>query len=126
MRPTPLLRLRHQRGLPLIGATVAVGGSAAKQRRGGPRRASPSPISGHAGAALVVACCIAVAAATTAVAGEPVYDSWAWLVWGRELAAFDLDTSSGPSWKPLAVFVTALLSLGGSAAPALWLVLVQT
>ncbi|MBW3608495.1 MAG: hypothetical protein KY463_09095 [Actinobacteria bacterium] len=126
MRPTPLLRLRHQSGQPLVGPTVAAGGSAAKQRRGGPRGASPARISGHAAATLVVGCCVAVAVATTAVAGEPVYDSWAWLVWGRELAAFDLDTSSGPSWKPLAVFVTALLSLGGSAAPALWLVLVQT
>ena len=60
------------------------------------------------------------------MAGEPVYDAWTWLIWGRELAALELDTSSGPSWKPLAVFITALLSLGGAAAPALWLVLVQT
>ena len=30
------------------------------------------------------------------VAVEPLYDAWAWLVWGRELAHLGLDTSSGP------------------------------
>jgi hypothetical protein len=69
---------------------------------------------------------VAVAAASTAaIPHEPVYDAWAWLVWGRELAALELDTSSGPSWKPLTVVVAAGLSLTGEAAPRLWLVLVQ-
>lgn len=47
-------------------------------------------------------------------------DPWAWVVWGRELAAFDLDTTSGPSWKPLPPLVIAVLSLAGGAAPVLW------
>ena len=59
------------------------------------------------------------------VAGEPVYDAWAWLVWGRELSRLGLDVSSGPSWKPLPVAITALLAPAGDAAPALWLVLVR-
>ena len=72
-----------------------------------------------------VAACLALAAASLLVAGEPVYDAWAWLVWGRELAHLGLDVSSGPSWKPLPVAITAVLSLAGDAAPALWLVLVR-
>ena len=67
-------------------------------------------------------------AASLAVAGlsfllEPfalLPDPWAWSVWGDELLRFDLDTTSGPSWKPLPVFVVAVLSVGGDAAPVLW------
>jgi hypothetical protein len=70
--------------------------------------------------------CIGLAALSLVVAGEPVYDAWAWLVWGRELAHFGLDVSSGPSWKPLPVVISAVLSpAGDAAAPALWLVLVR-
>lgn len=47
-------------------------------------------------------------------------DPWAWVVWGRELATLDLDTTSGPSWKPLPPLVIAVLSLAGGAAPVLW------
>ena len=72
-----------------------------------------------------VAACLALAATSLLVAGEPVYDAWAWLVWGRELAHLGLDASSGPSWKPLPVALTAPLSLAGDGAPALWLVLVR-
>jgi hypothetical protein len=69
--------------------------------------------------------CTALAAASLLIAAEPVYDAWSWLVWGRELAHLGLDTTSGPSWKPLPVLVAAPLSLLGDAAPALWLVLVR-
>ncbi|MBW3609395.1 MAG: hypothetical protein KY463_13810, partial [Actinobacteria bacterium] len=69
--------------------------------------------------------CAGLAAASLAIAAEPVYDAWAWLVWGRELAQLDLDVTSGPSWKPLPVLLAAPLSLAGDAAPQLWLVLVR-
>jgi hypothetical protein len=36
-----------------------------------------------------------------------------------------LDTSAGPSWKPLPVLVTTPLSLTGGAAPALWLIVAR-
>jgi hypothetical protein len=55
----------------------------------------------------------------------PVYDAWAWLVWGRELAVLDLDTGAGPSWKPLPVFITAIASPAGDAAPAIWVVVAR-
>ena len=51
----------------------------------------------------------------------PTYDPWSWIVWGREVVALDLDTTNGPSWKPLPVLFTAPFSLFGEAAPLLWL-----
>jgi len=75
--------------------------------------------------AFAAAACLAVAAASLALGYEPVYDAWAWLVWGRELAGLRLDTSSGPSWKPLAVALAAPLSAAGDAAPELWIVLIR-
>lgn len=69
--------------------------------------------------------CLALAAASLLIADEPVYDAWAWLVWGREIAHLGLDVTSGPAWKPLPVLVAAPLSLAGAAAPDLWLVLVR-
>ena len=49
-----------------------------------------------------------------------VYDPWAWLVWGREITGLELDTGSGPSWKPLPVIATTLAAPAGGAAPELW------
>ena len=72
-----------------------------------------------------VLACTGLAAASLLIAAEPVYDAWAWLVWGRELAHLRLDLTTGPSWKPLTVALAAPLSLAGDAAPALWLVLVR-
>jgi hypothetical protein len=70
--------------------------------------------------------CLVPAALSLLLADEPVYDAWAWLAWGRELGQLTLDTSSGPSWKPLPVAIATVLSLAGdAAAPQLWLVLVR-
>ncbi len=75
--------------------------------------------------ALVAAGGLALAALSLLLPSAPDYDPLAWLVWGREVAALDLDTSSGPAWKPLPVAVTALLSFAGDAATSLWLVLAR-
>lgn len=77
------------------------------------------------GAAVVCALALAAAALSLLAPSAPGYDAWAWLVWGREVAALDLDTVEGPAFKPLAVAVTALLSPAGSAAPELWLVVAR-
>ena len=74
---------------------------------------------------IALAACLLLAAASLLVADEPVYDAWAWLVWGRELAHLDLDMNTGPAWKPLPVAIAMALSLAGDAAPQLWLVLVR-
>jgi MFS family permease len=70
--------------------------------------------------------CLVLAAASLAVPVAPGYDAWSWLVWGRELARLDLDTTGGPSWKPLPVLVTSILSPFGDAAPTLWLLVIRT
>jgi hypothetical protein len=53
------------------------------------------------------------------------FDPQAWIVWGRDASRFALDTSGGPSWKPLPVVVTTPLALTGDPAPALWLVVAR-
>jgi hypothetical protein len=69
--------------------------------------------------------CVLLGAISLLAPMEPLYDAWAWLVWGRELTEFDLDTSAGPSWKPLPVLIAAPLALFGDAAPDLWLVVAR-
>ena len=56
---------------------------------------------------------------------EPVYDPWGWLVWGREATDLALDTSGGPSWKPLPVLFTTIFSVVPEAAPDLWLLVAR-
>jgi len=68
---------------------------------------------------------LAAAALTLLAPSQPGYDAWSWLVWGREVAALDLDTAGGPAFKPLPVFLCAGLSVFGGAAPALWLVVAR-
>ena len=65
--------------------------------------------------------CLAVSALTLLFPSTPTYDPWAWILWGREIAHFDLVTTTGPSWKPLPVFFTVPFSFfGDHAAPLMW------
>lgn len=73
----------------------------------------------------VVIGCLAAAALTLLFAWPPGADAWAWLIWGREITHLDLATTGGPSWKPLTVAGTTVLSLLGGAAPTAWLLLVR-
>ncbi|MFL5832423.1 MAG: hypothetical protein ACJ76B_00375 [Solirubrobacterales bacterium] len=76
--------------------------------------------------ALAVGAALALAAASLTLPYHPVYDPWAWLVWGRELVHGGFETAAGPSWKPLPVLVDAPLSLLGDAAPQAWLLVART
>ena len=79
------------------------------------------------GIEVAVLACIALAALSLLLpAVTPAYDPWAWLIWGREVAALELDTRFGPSWKPLPVLFTTPFSLFGDAAPELWLIVAYT
>ena len=71
---------------------------------------------------LAAALCLIAAALTLLLPSVPSYDPWSWLVWGREVIGLDLRTTTGPSWKPLPVLLTAPYSLAGPIAPDLWLV----
>jgi hypothetical protein len=68
---------------------------------------------------------LALAALSLLLPWATTYDPWSWIVWGREVAHLDLQTTAGPSWKPLPVLFTTIFSLAGSAAPALWLVVAR-
>ena len=78
----------------------------------------------------ITAGCVALAAISLLGPSQPSYDPWAWLVWGRELAHFSLDTTSGPSWKPLPVIFTTLFApfsmLDDRIPPAMWIVVART
>lgn len=78
------------------------------------------------GVLLPIVVCAATAAALLGVPATLGYDPWAWLVWGREVGHLDLDTTAGPSWKPLPVLATTVVGWFGSAAPAVWLVVART
>jgi hypothetical protein len=74
----------------------------------------------------VVGACLVIAAASLLLPWALAFDPQAWVVWGRDAAHLALDTSGGPSWKPLPVIVTTPLSLTGDPAPALWLIVART
>jgi hypothetical protein len=72
-----------------------------------------------AGAALVLG------ALSLLIPSTPSYDPWAWLVWGREIVHFKLQTTGGPTWKPLPVIFTTVFAPFGKAQPDLWLVVAR-
>ena len=74
---------------------------------------------------IVIACCLLLGAATVLIAPALGYDAWAWMVWARELTQLSLDTTGGPSWKPLPVLVSAPFAWIDGLAPFLWLALIR-
>jgi hypothetical protein len=86
--------------------------------------ATPSP--GGRSVLLLVLGCMLLAALAHELPAGPTYDPWAWITWGREITEWDLDTRTGPSWKPLPVLFTTPFALAGDGtAPELWLVIAQ-
>jgi hypothetical protein len=75
--------------------------------------------------ALLAAVALALGALSLLFPSTPTYDPWAWILWGREIAHLDLQTTGGPSWKPFPVILTTVFSLFGEAAPDLWLVVAR-
>src|ERR1051325_365836 len=86
-----------------------------------PRRGVPEWVRGGrfylwlAGAALVIG------AISLLIPSTPSYDPWAWLVWGREIFHVNLQTTGGPSWKPLPVLFTTAFAIFGRPRPDLGL-----
>jgi MFS family permease len=89
-----------------------------------PARAEHAATNGRVYALLAVAA-LAIGALSLLYPSTPTYDPWAWIVWGREIVELDLQTTGGPSWKPLPVLFTTVFSLFGSAAPDLWLIVAR-
>lgn len=83
--------------------------------------------SAHPGLLVSLLACLALALASLLVPATALYDPMAWLVWGRDVAALDLDTRGlGPAWKPLPVLADLALAALGSAAVPAWLVMART
>jgi hypothetical protein len=74
---------------------------------------------------IAVTAALALAAVSLLYPSTPTYDPWAWIQWGRDVVQLDLNTYTGPSWKPLPVLFTTVFSLFGGAAPDLWLVVAR-
>jgi hypothetical protein len=53
---------------------------------------------------------------------KPEFDTYGWLVWGRQALHLDLNTNSAPSWKPLTFLFTFPYALAGRGALWLWMV----
>jgi hypothetical protein len=75
-------------------------------------------------AALILVALI-VGAVSLLIPSTPSYDPWAWIVWGREIVHINLQTTGGPSWKPLPMLFTTVFALFGKAEPDLWLVVAR-
>ena len=76
--------------------------------------------------ALVGIGCVVLAAVSLVFGAQATYDPTAWLIWGREIVHADLSTTSGPSWKPLPILVTAPTALlGDTAQQQIWLVVAR-
>lgn len=69
---------------------------------------------------VVAAAILAIGLASFLFPSSATYDAWSWIVWGREIVHGDLNTISGPSWKPLPVVVTTAAAPLGSIAPDVW------
>lgn len=85
----------------------------------------PTPRPAGRGPGRAAAVCVGLSVASLALPATLAFDPWAWLVWGREVTGLELDTTGGPSWKPLPVLLTTVLSVFGDLAPTLWTVLAR-
>ncbi len=77
----------------------------------------------------LIPACLLLAGLSLLLPSAPTYDPWSWIVWGREVAHLHLDTTGGPSWKPLPVMFTTVFAAAGlvddAIPPLLWLVVAR-
>jgi hypothetical protein len=72
---------------------------------------------------IVVAAVVAAGALFVGLTGmRPDYDAFGWLVWGRQVLHWKLNTDGAPSWKPLTFLFTLPYALLGSAQLWLWMI----
>jgi hypothetical protein len=115
--PAAQLRSLRRREPPTPGGARATHGARAAAGAG---RASSAPLWP------LIAACFAIAALTLLLPSTPTYDPWAWIMWGREILHLDLETTGGPSWKPLPILFTIPFAIfGDDVAPLLWLVVAR-
>ncbi|HLH67203.1 MAG TPA: hypothetical protein VKV27_16045 [Solirubrobacteraceae bacterium] len=91
-------------------------GTAPRRRSAGSRRRVAAWV---AAAAAVLGAAVAVVLATGM---RPDYDAFGWLVWGRQVLHWNLNTDGAPSWKPLTFIFTLPYALAGQTQMLLWMV----
>src|SRR5438067_13781339 len=69
----------------------------------------------HPWAALSVAVVLVAIAFVLLTGMRPEFDTYGFLVWGRQALHWNLDTNSAPSWKPLPFLFTFLYAPAGRA-----------
>ncbi len=82
--------------------------------------AEHSPARGRTPVGAIAVAIFAVGLATFLFPSAATYDAMSWIVWGREIVHGELNTVSGPSWKPLPVLITTAAAPLGSIAPDVW------
>jgi hypothetical protein len=53
---------------------------------------------------------------------RPGYDAFGWLVWGKQVLHWKLNTDGAPSWKPMTFLFTVPFALAGPGQLWLWLI----
>jgi hypothetical protein len=53
---------------------------------------------------------------------RPSFDAYGWLVWGKQVLHWNLNTDGAPSWKPLTFLFTLPYALLGNAQVSFWMV----
>ena len=94
------------------------------ERGGGARRRRgvPAPVQRHPWVTAAVALVLASAAFVLLTRARPSYDAFGWLVWGRQVLHWNLDTNGAPSWKPLPFLFTFPFALAGHGQMWLWMI----
>jgi hypothetical protein len=102
----------------------ATAGAAARAGSAAPAAPRWSLPPGRFYTALILVALI-VGAVSLLIPSTPSYDPWAWIVWGREIVHINLQTTGGPSWKPLPMLFTTVFAVFDKAEPDLWLVVAR-
>jgi hypothetical protein len=88
----------------------------------GPARAGRPPVNLRRWL-IVLAAVVGAGALFVVITGmRPDYDAFGWLVWGRQVLHWNLNTDGAPSWKPLTFIFTLPYALLGSAQLWLWMI----
>jgi hypothetical protein len=123
LRPRRLRRTQDP--FPVSVPTAELAATAAPTPRSGRRVSLTAQSTGARFYGLLVLLALVIGAVSLLIPSTPSYDPWSWLVWGREIVHLDLETTGGPTWKPLPMVFVTVFSLFGKAAPDLWLIVAR-
>src|SRR5450631_688833 len=102
-----------------------MGASARNEIGTHPPNPQPPLLSARSFYLTLIVVALAVGAFSLLIPSTPSYDPWSWIVWGREIVHINLQTTGGPTWKPLPMLFTTVFAVFGKAEPDLWLVVAR-